>query len=154
MIMTEQPMTTMAISAHHNRIGFCFLIGKQPMDWQLARNASKSPERTKAKVMEWLRFYRPNIVVTEDLTGSVRKGKQAQRLILAAKEAALETDAQHIEIGRTQPFGNKYEQIDRLCDEFPQLKVIQPKQHRRIFDCEPAHTTVFEACSMALDVLR
>lgn len=124
------------------------------MDWQLAHEAAKAPDRAKEKVLEWLRFYAPDIVVTEDLSGSMRKGKQAQRIILAAKEAALETDAQHIEIGRTQPFANKYEQIDRLCDEFPQLEVIQPKQHRRIFDCEPPYTTVFEALAMAQELFR
>ncbi|MGH1576499.1 hypothetical protein [Planktotalea sp.] len=146
--MTRKPFTVMAITASHNRIGFCFLIDKQPMDWQLAHHASKSPELTYEKAAQWFAYYQPDIIVTEDLNGSLTKGKKAQRLILAIKEAALLTDAQHIECERVQPYANKYEQIDRLCAEFPQMSAVAPKR-RRIFDNEPAATTIFECLVLA-----
>ena len=151
--MTRSGFTVMAITAAHNRIGFCFLVDDQPKSWKLAHNAAKSPQKTYGKVTKWLQFYQPDIVITEDLNGSLRKGKKAQRLILATKEAVLESEAQHIEIERYQPYANKYEQIDRLCEQFPQLKPVAPKK-RRIFDTEPVATTIFECVALAQQIQR
>jgi len=148
-----KPKTIMVFSAHHNRIGFCFLIDRQPMDWQIAHVAAKSPDTTKYKIQEWLKFYSPDLVITEDCQSSSRKGRIAQRLILAIKQAVYETDIEHVEVMRTQPFANKYEQIDRLCLKYPQLKVVQPKK-RKIYDPEPAYVTVFEAVVMAEQFLQ
>ena len=143
----------MAITAAHNRIGFCFLVGDQPMDWKLAHSAAKSPQKTYDKIAKWLAFYQPDIVITEDLNGSLRKGKKAQGLILSIKEAVLDGEAQHIEIERYQPYANKYEQIDRLCEQFPQMNTVVPKK-RRIFDTEPAATTIFECVALALQIQK
>ena len=143
----------MAITANHNRIAFCFLVDGNPMDWQLAHHAAKCPERTYAKVAKWLKFYSPDVVVTEDLNGSSRKGIRTQRLIFSIKEAVIDSDAQHIEMERHQPFANKYEQIERLCDQFPQMNLIKPRK-RRIFDNEPAVTTVFESLGLATQLLE
>ena len=141
----------MAITANHNRLAFCFLVDGDPMDWQLAHSAAKSPEKTYAKVAKWLKFYQPDIVITEDLNGSSRKGRRTQRLILSIKEAVIDSKAQHIEMERYQPFANKYEQVDRLCDQFPQMQLIKPRK-RRIFDNEPPVTTVFECLALALQL--
>lgn len=149
--MPRNPQTVMALSAHHDRIAFCFLIDRQPMDWQMAHVAAKSPELTTKKVAQWLEFYAPDIVITEDLNGSVRKGRKAQRLIVAMKNAALATNAQHIETPRTQPFANKYEQIDQLCAQYPQMQAVAPKK-RRIYEKEPPAITIFECLSMAKSV--
>lgn len=118
------------------------------MDWQLAHRAACSPQEVKNKVRQWLVFYAPELVISENLSGSFRKGRKAQGLILAIKQVVDEVKTPHVEIERSQPFANKYEQIDRLCDQFPQMTAIQPK-HRRIFDAEPPYITIFEALAMA-----
>lgn len=143
----------MSMTAAHNRIGFCFFVDDQPKSWKLAHNAAKSPQKTYDKIAKWLAFYQPDVVITEDLNGSLRKGKKAQRLILAIKEAVLESDTQHIEIERYQPYANKYEQIERLCEQFPQMRNVAPKK-RRIFDTEPAATTIFECVALALQIQK
>jgi len=147
--MRRNPQTLMVISVHHNRIGFCFFIGEQPMDWQLAYRASKSPAHAQARVKAWLKFYKPDMVLTEDLAGSQRKGLKAQGLILAIKEAVVEKGVEHRETLRNQPFANKYDQIDYLCERFPQMKAVQPEK-RKIYDAEPSYITLFEALAMAL----
>lgn len=150
--MTGKPLTVMALAAHHNRIGFCFLIGKQPMDWQLSFLSARSPAKAKAKAMRWIKFYSPDVVITEDIEGSQRKGMVTQDLIGALKDAALENDVQHIEARRTQPCANKYVHIDQLCAQFPQMKAIQPRK-REIYDTEPPVITIFEALSLAKETL-
>ena len=149
----SKPFTTMAIATHHNRIGFCFLVDKEPMDWQLAHRASRSASKAQKKVREWLDFYAPDVVIVELFTAGTRKGIRAQELTAAIKETVLESGAQFIETERQQPFANKYEQIDSLCDEFPQMQMSKPKKPR-FFDPEPAETTVFEALAMAQAVLK
>ncbi len=152
-LMERNQFTVMAITASHNRIGFCFLIDRQPMDWQLAHKAAQSPECTKQKVLEWLMFYAPDVVITEDLSGSLRKGRKAQHLILAIKDAVLEADVQHIEVTRAQPFANKYDQIKNLCEQFPQMKAVAPRK-RKLFETEPPYTTIFECLALAQQVIR
>lgn len=142
----------MAFAAHHNRFAFVFFIANQPMDWQLIHEAAKSPEAAIAKVGDLLRYYQPDIVLTEELSGSARKGRTAQRLLLAIKDAVLESESEHYEVARSQPFANKYEYIDWLCERYPQLKTVQPKR-RRVFDPEPPHVSTFEAVSLGQQFL-
>ncbi|WP_298362542.1 hypothetical protein [uncultured Litoreibacter sp.] len=151
--MVKQPNTVMAFAAHHNRFGFVFMIGQQPMDWQLVYQAAATPELAKRKIAGWLHFYKPDLIVTEDLAGSQRKGRKAQQLILAIKEVAFATDADNAEVARSQPFANKYEQIERLCEEFPQMKAVAPAR-RRIYDAEPPYVTLFEALALAKQASR
>ena len=149
--MRREPFTIMALAAHHDRIGFCFLIDRQPMDWQLSYKGALSPGQAREKVAEWLKFYAPDVIVTEDLRGSERKGKDTQRLIVAMKEVALETEAQFIEIERPRPCKNKYAHIKGLCDKFPQMKVIAPST-RKIYEKEPHAVTIFEALALAQEI--
>ena len=89
--------TVLALAAHHNRIAFCFLVDGQPMDWQLVYRAASSPARAKMKAEEWISFYAPDVIVTEDPKGFVRKGRVAENLTIALREAAIESDALHVE---------------------------------------------------------
>ena len=143
-----RPKTTMALAAHHNRIGFVFLIGEQPMDWQLSYQAATSPSRAQKMVAEWLRCYQPDFVLTEELSGSQRKGQKALALIGAIAKVADVSPAKHRQRQRQQPFANKYAQIEALCERFPQMRAVAPKA-RRFYDPEPPYVTLFEALALA-----
>ena len=148
MIRMGRPKTIMAFAAHHNRIGFVFLIGDQPMDWQLSYQAATSPSLARKKVAEWLRCYQPDFVLTEEMLGSQRKGQKALALIAAIAEVAEVSPAKHCPRRRQQPFANKYVQIEALCERFPQMRAVAPKA-RRFYDPEPPYVTLFEALALA-----
>ena len=143
--------TVLALAAHHNRIAFCFLVDGQPMDWQLVYRAATSPARAKMKAEEWINFYAPDVIVTEDPKGFVRKRRVAENLTTALREAAIESDALHVEFERQQNFENKYDEIEALCLRFPAMRIVKPRR-RRVYEQEPSATTIFEALSLALQL--
>lgn len=118
------------------------------MDWQLSYKAARSPKHAQKKISQWLEFYAPDIIVTENLRGSGRKGDRAKVLIQAVKDVAEQSSAQHIEVERSQPFASKYDQIEQLCDRYPQMKSVAPVR-RKFFEKEPPRVTIFEALAMA-----
>lgn len=154
MDMSEnKPLTIMAIAVNHNRIGFVFLIDKQPMDWEMSYVAAASPSNAQKKVAQWIKHYGVDVAVTEDMYGTTRKGKRTTKLIEAVGEAAQQSNAQHVEVVRSQPFQSKYEQIDDLIERYPQMKAVAPRK-RKYWENEPHSVTIFEALAMAEQITR
>jgi hypothetical protein len=138
----------MSIAVNYNRIGFCYLIGKQPIDWQMTFKAATTIKNAENKITQWIDFYRPDVVITEDPRTLRRKGERARMLLDVAKRIADGSDVQHIEMPRVQPHRNLYDRIDELCERYPQLKAARPRR-RKYYQKEPPYVTIFDAASMA-----
>ena len=146
--MTHNSLRILSIAVNYNRMGFCFFVGKQPMDWQLVFEAAKSASKAEAQIRKWLEYYSPDIVITEDPKTLRRKGDRTKMLLDILNRIIQKTDVQHIEAGRVQPYKNRYDQIEKFCEKYPQLKAISPKRPQ-FFQKEPPYVTLFDAVSMA-----
>lgn len=145
--MSNQPLKTLAITAGHDRICCVFALGEQPMDWQMSFKAVKIKQATRAKVIEWIDYYRPDIVLTPTFTNTSRKGHPTKGLIEIARKAAEDSAAQLIEMQPAQPYENKYQHIEYLCEKYPQLKSISVKT-RRYWEKENPRVSYFEVVGM------
>lgn len=147
--MRTKPIRTLAITASHNRLCFVFLIGEQPMDWELSFTAASSIDETAKKVDQWIHYYQADVVVAENLKTVTRKGERTLHLIDAIHKASQSSQAKLIIIRREQPFQSKYEQIDDLCDRYPQMKILAPPK-RKYWENERHSVSYFEALAMAV----
>jgi len=117
------------------------------MDWQMSFKATKSNEATKAKVIEWVEYYSPDVVITPVFSDASHKGTQTRSLAAIAQQVAEQSSAQSIEIQPAQPFENKYEHAKHLCKKFPQLNAISVKS-RKYWEKENPRISYFEAAGM------
>jgi len=146
--MKDRPLRTMSFAVNYNRIGFVYLIGKQPMDWQLSFKAGNTAGHAENKIRQWIEYYQPDVVITENYKTLGRKGERARMLLDVLKRTLAKHDVQHIEMDRVQPYRNLYDQIDDLCDRYPQVQAARPKR-RKYYQKEPPYVTIFDALAMA-----
>jgi len=146
--MQNRPQTIMSIAVHHNRIGFCFMVGRQPMDWKLSYKAARTFDSARGKIAKWIEAYSPDLVITEQVKPSSRKGERTQALLEVIQLAVKRSGTKSVQIPRQQPHTNKYVQIEELVKRYPQMQAVAPKR-RLYYEKEPPYVTLFESLAMA-----
>lgn len=146
--MKDRPLRTLSLAVNYNRIGFVYLIGKQPMFWKLSFKAGSSASNAEKHLKRWLDEFEPDIVITESLETMGRKTERSTMLLDVVNRTIGKNDVQHITQNRIQPFRNLYDQIDRLCERYPQMEAARPKR-RKFYQKEPPYVTIFDALALA-----
>lgn len=147
--MKAKPTRSLAITASHNRICFVFFIGEQPMDWELSYVGASSVDQASKKVSQWIRYYQAEYVIAENLKTVTRKGERTLHLIDAIHQTSIASSARLVTVHRTQPFQSKYEQIDELSKQYPQMKILAPPK-RKYWENERHTVSYFEALALAV----
>ena len=137
----------MAVST--GRVGYVFLIKGKLYGWRLSRQAAASPEEGARFAKSWITLMRPEVVVTEKITGQCRKGAKVKAIIEAIARVAAEEPLYDIAVARTRTFPNKFAEAEVLAERFPDLRPRLPKP-RKLWHSEPRNTTIFEALALAL----
>lgn len=145
--MITKPFKTLSVAASSGKVGFVLLIDDELKDWGLSIKASKSTGLAADKAKEWTDFYQPDVVITEQITKHSRKSQHNQQVIHAIARTAINSDAQHIEIERTQDYDNKYVEAQALAEKYPPIAKWCPKP-RRLWEAEPKYMVLFEALSL------
>lgn len=146
-------LRVLAIAVASGRIGCVFLIDDQLMDWRMSRVAAKSPSNAVGVVQQWIIDLKPDVVVTEKLLASIKKGERTREIISAITGIASYNYVLDVSVPRAQDYANKYEEAAELVKRFPELAPWLPKK-RRFYDNEPRETVLFEALALALVVLN
>ncbi|NBB81347.1 MAG: hypothetical protein GVY36_18220, partial [Verrucomicrobia bacterium] len=122
------------------------------VDWGIAIKAVKSASEFVGFVQTLINELKPDIVVTEKITETCRKGKRARSLISAIADIASHNPVLDVSVERPRGFPSKYEEAEYLVRKHPELIGYAPKQKRRLFDFEPRGMVLFEALALALVV--
>jgi len=146
--MNNKPLRVLSFAVNYNRIGFVFLLGRQPMYWKLAFKPTETAGKTKAYIQQLLDEYQPDVVITESYQSLGRKGERTRMLMNAVNRSLEGSDVQHIEQERVQPYRNLYDRIEELCQRYPQMQAVRPKR-RKFYQNEPPYVTLFDALSLA-----
>ncbi len=154
--MLTQPdmarLKVLAIAVATGRIGYVFFIGDTLKEWKLSKKASRSTAEARKHVTKWIKFFKPDVVVTEKITKHSRKGDRAKGLIAAIARVAENHDLLDVSVTRIKAFKNKYEEARALVQRFPDLHPRLPKEPR-IWQSEPFGTIYFEALALALQII-
>ena len=142
----------LSIAAASGRIGYVYLIGAQLRDWRISEKAAQSPAFATKHAQKWIAVLGPEVVVTEKVEASVKKGAKTKLIIAAIARTAEQHPLLCVPIKRQHDFPSKYEEAEELAVRYPDIKDWLPTK-RRFFDDEPRNTVLFEALSLAETVL-
>ena len=141
----EETAFTLAVQA--NKVGYALIRGDQLVFWGTSTDAHKSDDTLFEFVEEKLRYFQPDIFLTDDNEVRTRKGKRARALIQIAKTAAQEVSIDHVPVERSRNFKNKYDEAIAIAKEYPELRKRVPKR-RMPWQQEPTDVVLFEALSL------
>ncbi len=145
-------LKVLAFAAARGRIGSVVLDGDLLIDWRISDKAADSPQAATAFAERMFAEFLPDVVVTEEVLLARHKGRRTVALIEALAETAEASGLMSITLPRRQSYANKYAEADALVAQFPELAPWQPPP-RRFYDNEPRNTVLFEALSLALQLL-
>lgn len=149
----REPERLLAVAVNAGVMAFVYLVEGELFDWGLSVKDCREAETAEARVHSWIRFYKPDLIVLEELGPRSRKGKNAEALLGAGRKAAEKARVHSVSIARRYSEPNKYAEAARLAEEFPQLAPWLPPP-RRIWEKEPRQIIYFEALSLAAKWLK
>jgi hypothetical protein len=152
-MMTMAALKMLAIAVVSRHVAYVYLIGDRLVDWRISDRASTSAEKASATVQGWINLLHPDVLVTEKLTPSLKKGKRAKAVIEAITTVGANNYILDVSVVREQRFPNKYLEADVIVADYPELRPWLPKK-RLFYDNEPRNTVLFEAMALAQIVLR
>ena len=145
-------LKVLAIAVATGRVGYVFFDGKNLIDWKMSKKATKSAKEAQIHIKRWIKYFKPDVVVTERIDERCRKGDHAKSIIAAIAKVAEDTDLLDVSVPRLKAFKNKYEEARELVLQFPEMQPQLPKEPR-IWQSEPFSTIYFEALTMALLII-
>ena len=142
----------LAFAAATGRVGSVLLIGDRLVDWHTSNKAAESGIKAAAHAQSRINNLMPDVVVTEELETARRKGKHTLAIIAAIARTAEHNDLLDVSVPHRHRYPNKYAEADALAEQFPELAPWKPMK-RRFYDNEPRNTVLFEALSLANQML-
>jgi len=145
-------LKVLAIAVATGRVGYVFFDGKTLIDWKMSTIASKSTKEARIHIKRWINYFKPDVVVTEQIDKRCRKGDHAKSIIAAIAKVAEDSELLDVSVPRLRAFQNKYAEARELVLRFPELRPRLPKEPR-IWQSEPFSTIYFEALAMAMLII-
>lgn len=138
----------MGFAVGTGKVGFAYLVDGELMDWRLSIKASRSFEAAFNQALKWIIYYRPELVVLEEIDTGSRKGAHSQALVQAIESAANNANVDVVRTPRPSSGPNKYAEAAQLSEQFPQIASWLPRK-RRLWETEPLNIIYFEALALA-----
>jgi hypothetical protein len=149
--MAALKMLAVAVVSRH--VAYVYLIGDRLVDWRISDRASSSAEKAATTAQGWINLLHPDVLVTEKITGSEKKGEKTRAVIEAIATIGANNYVLDVAVAREQSFPNKYLEADTIVADYQELRPWLPKK-RLFYDNEPRNTVLFEAMALAQSVLR
>ena len=151
--MAAKPERGVALAASSGKVGLVCLEGTELLDWEISIGASQSVDGAFEQATYWFRYYRPEVVITEDIPGHSRKGDNTRAVVEAIRAAADDLDIPWSEVVPVKRFNNKFEAAAEIAAEYPQLKPWLPEPRRR-WEAEDRKIILFEAMTLWLEYAK
>lgn len=147
-----RPKRTMALASRSKRLACLIFAGQDLKVWHCSYQGSKSPEAAAAQFKTWVRKYKPDVVVFEDMQSAKRKGLRQKMILKALYNVVRNRRIKHHKIRHEKKHPNRYDEAAILAKQFPTLKHLVPKKPP-IWQAEARTLVFFEALSHAIPVI-
>lgn len=134
----------LSIAVRSGRMGAVLIEGNELLYWTGFDTAGKGQQKIKAKLADWLHYWQPDLLLSENPDSPGYKSGLALKLIKAIDTIGLEHGIEQRLIIRHCPYANVYEEAAILVKYFPDLADILP-QKPPIWGKEPYSLIFFEA---------
>lgn len=152
---------TFVLAIYPNALGFGFAFMENAVtvkDYQIVTARPKSNASLMKRVIDYIEYYEPNIVVLEDYEGKQsRKSNRIKKLIDCIKEYADSKDIKTTIYSRAHikmvfsgfKSKTKYEITRTISENIPELKKLM-KPKRKIWESESYSQGIFDAVSLGI----
>lgn len=151
--MALRPETYVALAASSGKVGLVCLEDTELLDWEISIAASQSVDGAFEQATYWLRYYRPEVVITEDIPEHSRKGDNTRAVVEAIRAAADDLEIPWVEVVPVKRFDNKFKAAAHIATEYPQLAPWLPEP-RRPWEAEDRKIILFEAITLWLEYAK
>jgi hypothetical protein len=148
-----RPKSVLGVAASFDALSFVYFRKGDLGDWGNSRKAAESIDAAFATTQQWVRRYRPQLVIVPAYGENSRKGRTSRALIEAVAAAAAATKTPCVRAERPQTFPSKYKEAASLANSFPQIAPLLPRP-RRAWEIEPRNMLMFEALAITHSYLR
>lgn len=142
----------LAVAAATGRVAYVYVVTGRLKDWHVSDAAARSTTNAAAHLQKWINHLRPDIVVTETLSAASKKGRKSKAIIEALARTAAQNYVLDVSVTRPRARPNKYAEAEALTSRYPELRAWLP-QKRRFFENEPRGIVLFEALTLAEQVI-
>lgn len=146
-------LRVLAVAAASRRVGYVFLIGARLVHWKVNERAAKSPVEAASALQCWINDLRPDVIVTEKIDDGFNKGARTRAVTMAFASTAANNYLLDVSVAPSREHASRHEERLALIRLYPELQPWLPRK-RRAFDPEPRNTVLFDALSIALQVLN
>ena len=143
----------LAIAAATGRVSYVFFIGNRLLDWRVSEKAAKSTNKAAGEVQKWINELQPDVVVTESPGPRSKKEGKTLEINAAIANIASHNYLLDVAVKRAPELANKYDEAKAQAERYPDISAWLPKK-RRFFDNEFRNIVLFEALSLAEEILR
>lgn len=143
----------LAVAATTRRVGHVYLVNRRVECTGMAVKPMQSTVEAAGWLQKRINQFEPDVVATENIPKTSRKGKRARALTDSFQRTAAENCVLDVSVERKRAFTNKYEEAAFLADAFPDMRQLLPPK-RRYFDPEPHSMVLFDALAVAYAVLQ
>lgn len=138
----------LAFAVATKRAAFVVIDRHELVDWGVSVKAAESAAEITAWANSVIEATTPEVVITERLDGSCRKGENTRALITVVSSLAATHAVLDIAVSRPHGHPSKYEEAADLAERYPALLGWLPRK-RRAMDNETRNTVLFEAVALA-----
>jgi len=140
-------LRVLAFAAASGRVAHVLVVKDRIKSLGMSRKASMGPMEARAYAAQQIEQMRPDIVITEKLLTTSKKGARTRQIIDALRAVAELADLESIAVARGQVHVNRFAEARDLARRYPTLRPYLPKV-RRIWEPEPKTLIYFEALSL------
>jgi len=137
----------LAMSAASGKVGHVLVLNDRVVDLGMSAKASKGPTEARTYAMQRIELLRPDVVVTELLMRTTKKGDKTRSIIEALTSVANVANVSSMEVARGRSQANRFEEATDLAQMFPAMRRYLPKV-RKPWESEPKTLIYFEALSL------
>lgn len=146
-------LRVLAVAVAKGRAGYVFLADGTLKDWQMSAKAVRSTSELVGWVQELILRLRPEVVVTEALAGTSKKGSRTRRLIEAATRIASHNHVLDVSVVRPRDYANQYEEAEALAARYTELQALVPPKPK-FYQSAPHRLVLFEALALGDAVMN
>ena len=143
----------LAVSAATGRIGYVFFSGRVLVDYGLSRKGYKSNNNAACVLQRWIASTQPDIVITEQLSKSSKKGERARAIIRTFAFIASHNYVHDIEVPLDREGRTRFQQAKHLSDLYPDIAPRLPSMNK-CYQSEDRAMILFDALTLAHKILE
>ncbi len=143
----------LAVAASSRRVGHVLLAGNRLLEWKMAVKPIAAPATAANWFQALITKLKPDVVVTEKLDETSRKGERSRSLTAVFEQVATDSHVLDVSIAPVRELTNKYQEADLLAKLYPDIKAWLPRK-RLFYEVEPRRMAMFDALALAHSVIK